>query len=328
MKHFIHIICLASLVILSGCYYEHTNQTDRWDMTEEARDSIDFLTEHHYTCNYNFKVTADSIVLQVQPPLKDVEPLFTDSVSVYRGDRIVVADIMTLPTDSVDSVWIKVAHDQSTMGWTHEKNLLQKVVPDDSISKFIHLFSNQHLLYAIVILGLLTLVYLIRAIRRRRLSIVHFNDLDTFYPTLLCMLVSGAATLYSSIQNFAPDTWRQFYFQPTLNPFGLPLILSAFLITVWLILIVAIAVADDIHRIVGFADGISYLFGLAGVCVVDYLFFTLSTLYYFGYPCLLAYWIFACYRFFTFSHCRYICGSCGRRIRKKGECPYCGALNA
>lgn len=313
--------------MLTSCYYEHTNETDRWDMTEEARDSIDFLTQHHYTCNYNFNVTADSIVLQVQPPLKDVEPLFTDSVSVHHGDRIVVADIMTLPTDSVDSVWIKVAHDQSTMGWTHEKNLLQKVVPDDPISKFIHIFSNQHLLYAIVLLGLLTLVYLIRAIRRRRLSIVHFNDLDTFYPTLLCMLVSGAATLYSSIQHFAPDTWRQFYFQPTLNPFGLPLILSAFLITIWLILIVAIAAADDVHRIVGFADGISYFFGLAGVCVVDYLFFTLSTLYYFGYPCLLAYWAFACYRYFAFSRYRYICGACGRKIRKKGECPYCGTLN-
>ena len=45
---------------------------------------------------------------------------------------------MIQPADSVDSVWVKVARDQETMGWVHEKELLEKVVPVDSVSQFIH----------------------------------------------------------------------------------------------------------------------------------------------------------------------------------------------
>jgi hypothetical protein len=322
------VLCILATTLLSSCYYEHNKDTDRWDLTEDARDSIEFLSSHHYTCNYNFKVSTDSLRLQVQPPLKDIKPLFTDSITVYRSDELVVADIMTLPADSVDSVWIKVAHNQEIMGWTHEKTLLSHVVPDDPISRFIHMFSNQHLLYAIVLLGVLLLVYLVRTVRRRRIPIVHFNDIDSFYPTLLCLLVSGAATLYSSIQLFAPETWREFYFQPTLNPFGLPFILSAFLITTWSILLVGIAVLDDVHHLLGIADGTTYLFGLAGMCVVDYLFFTLTTLYYVGFFFLALYYAFAVYRYFAFSRCKYVCGACGHKIQRKGECPYCGALNA
>lgn len=37
-----------------------------------------------------------------------------------------VAEFMIQPADSVDSVWVKVARDQETMGWVHERNCWRK----------------------------------------------------------------------------------------------------------------------------------------------------------------------------------------------------------
>ena len=93
------------------------------------------------------------------------------------------------------------------MGWVHEQDLLARVVPDDSISQFIHAFSNTHLIYFLSVLGVLSVLWLVRRMRRKRFHIVHFDDIGSCYPTLLCLTLSGAATLYASMQNFVPDTW-------------------------------------------------------------------------------------------------------------------------
>ena len=69
-----------------------------------------------------------------------------DTMYVSKGDRIVVAAIQTVPTDSIDSIWVKVAHDQVTQGWIRESELLEGVSPDDPISQFIDIFSDVHLL--------------------------------------------------------------------------------------------------------------------------------------------------------------------------------------
>ena len=71
--------------------------------------------------NSNFEVTSDSLLLQ-QLPLIDVLP-------VYKGEKLVVAEFMVQAADTVDSVWVKVARDQETMGWVREGELLKKVVP-------------------------------------------------------------------------------------------------------------------------------------------------------------------------------------------------------
>ena len=86
------------------------------------------------------------------------------------------------------------------------------------------------------------------------------------------------------MQNFVPDTWTEFYFHPTLNPFGLPFILGLFVASVWLIVILAIASVEDVCRQLPFQVAMLYLFALLGVCAGCYLFFSLTTLYYLGYP--------------------------------------------
>jgi hypothetical protein len=122
---------------------------------------------------------------------------------------------------------------------------------------------------------------------------VHFNDIQSFYPTALCLLIASSAVLYSSIQLFGPETWRHFYYHPSLNPFALPFWLGVFVSSVWALIIVAIATVDEVTRLLPLGEAILYLVGLAAVCAVLYTVFSITTLYYVGYPLLIAYFYFA-----------------------------------
>lgn len=106
--------------------------------------------------------------------------------------------------------------------------MMHAFVPTDSISQAIYLFSDTHASYFIIIFALFVAVWLFRAFRRKQLRMVYFNDIDSLYPLLLCLLMAFCATIYESIQVFAPETWQHFYFNPTLSPFKVPLVLSAF----------------------------------------------------------------------------------------------------
>lgn len=102
-----------------------------------------------YGINYNFELWGDSLILQSDQPTHNqpVSTVLDSNNVVYQGDPLVVAQIMIIPEDSVDSVWVKVARDQLTMGWTHESVLIANVVPSDPISQFIFFFSLRHYWY-------------------------------------------------------------------------------------------------------------------------------------------------------------------------------------
>ena len=99
--------------------------------------------------------------------------------------------------------------------------------------------------------------------------------------------------LYSSIQLFAPETWRHFYYHPSLNPFALPFWLGVFISSVWALIIWSLATVDDVYHRLPLGEAIMYLVGLAAVCAVIYVVFSITTLYYVGYPLLIAYFYFA-----------------------------------
>lgn len=322
----IYVIALLSL-LLSSCYHQQTSTSDAWIVTEEQMDSISFYTTHHYTQNYNFLVTADSLILVVQQPSEVISGMIVDSVVVFRGDRLVVADIVTLPLDTIDSIWVQVARDQLTMGWVRENTLLSGVAPDNPISQFITFFSDTHLLIFLAFLVIVVAAYTIRLLYRRNARLVHFNDIPSIYPTMLAIAVASSAVFYSTIQLADPDSWRHYYYHPTLNPFAVPLHLSLFLSSVWALLLVAIAAVDDIRRQLSLSETFLYCLGLAGVCAIDYVVFSVSTLYLFGYPLLIAYVCFAIYRYVHTSRAGFICGNCGGRMRSKGVCPHCGTKN-
>lgn len=291
---------------MSSCYNRGPITPDAWDLTEKQLDSISFYTTHHYTQNYNFVVTGDSLVVVAQQPddmsvpevvsleLESIgEEMKKDSITIHRHERVVVADIKTVPSDTIDSVWVKVARDQLTFGWIHENELLTKVSPDDPISQFIDTFSNSHLLVFMAFCVLTGAVYGLRRLMRKGSKIVHFNDIPSFYPTALCLLIASAAVLYSSIQLFGSETWRHFYYHPSLNPFALPFWLGVFVSSVWALVILSIATVDDVTRTLPLGEAILYLIGLAAVCAVLYVVFSITTLYYIGYPLLIAYYYFA-----------------------------------
>ena len=188
-----------------------------WSGTTTKLDSFAFRVKHHYSEGFNFVVSKDSLMLLRQQPEEAVNNLETDSFAVAKGKSLVVAGIRILPNDSIDSVWVRVATEDYAFGWARERQLLKKVDPDTPISQFISLFSNTHLLIFLVVISLIGVSYLMRKIMKRNANIVHFNDINSFYPTLLAIIVATSATFYASIQLFAPETWREFYFHPSLN---------------------------------------------------------------------------------------------------------------
>lgn len=123
---------------------------------------------------------------------------------LYKGDRVVVAEFAIHPQDSVDSVWVKLAHTQDIQGWIRETDMIHSFVPTDSISQSIYLFSDTHASYFIVVFALFVAVWLFRAFRRKQLRMVYFNDIDSVYPLLLCLLMAFSATIYESIQVLYP----------------------------------------------------------------------------------------------------------------------------
>lgn len=73
------------LLLLTACYNRGPITPDAWNLTEQQLDSISFYTTHHYTQNYNFIVTGDSLVVVAQEPgamaIPDVVSALTSHLS-------------------------------------------------------------------------------------------------------------------------------------------------------------------------------------------------------------------------------------------------------
>ena len=298
-----------------------------WSGTRSKVDSLAFRVKHHYSQGFNFVVIPDSLMLLRQQPEEAVNDMKTDSFAVKKGKEVVVADIRILPNDKQDSVWVQIATEDYAFGWIHESQLLKQVVPADPISQFISTFSNIHLLIFLIVISIMGVGYLARKILKKNAHIVHLNDISSFYPTLLAVIVALSAAFYASIQLFAPETWREFYFHPSLNPFSQPLLLNIFLVLVWAMLIISIATIDDVRRLLKSGEALLYISGLGAVCAVNYIVFSVLTLYYIGYPLLIVYIYYAFRIYLRKIRETYYCGNCGVRLHRKGRCPQCGAVN-
>ena len=290
------VLLLGILLMLSSCYHRHNSHQQHAAMVEYSDrqlDSISFSTTHHYTNKFNFLVFKDSLELMRQQPEEYISGLPVDTFAVKKNHLLVVTDIRMVPQDSIDSVWVQLATENNDFGWIQESKLLPRVVPDDPISEVIMTFSNVHLLIFLVVIVVITMAYLVRKVFHSNGKIVHFNDIDSPYPVTLVLLVSISAAFYGWIQSFEPEVWRHFYFHPSLNPFAVPHLLGVFLALVWVVLIVALACVDEVYHRLTFGEGLLYLGGLAGVCALDYIIFSVLSLYYIGYVLLIAYIYFA-----------------------------------
>lgn len=314
------VVCLLlGMFCFASCRYARPDLSSE-EMSQKTRDSLNLLYERHYTWNTNLELVADSVALECLP-IKDTY------ITLHKGDRVVVAEFAVHSADSVDSVWVKLAHTQEEQGWIREVELKRSFVPTDSISQAIHLFSDTHASYFVIIFALFVGVYLFRAFLRKQLQLVYFNDIDSVYPLFLCLLMAFSAMVYESMQVFAPETWEHFYFNPTLSPFKVPFLLSVFLLSIWLFLVVALAVLDDLFRQLTPAAAVFYLLGLMSCCIFCYFFFILTTHIYIGYLFFALFvWVFV-RKVRRNNTYKYRCGYCGEKIREKGVCPHCGAIN-
>lgn len=315
-------VFFLALLFLS-CGHEKPQCIDPWATTGVNEE--EFRAEHHYWKNYNM-VVLDSLPLESHIP-GEISSIFTrDSAVLEHYDEIVVANVAYVPSDTIDSVWVMVARDQTTMGWVREKDLLKRAVPDFTISRFISWFSDRRILLLVICVSLALVFFGIQRYRHKGILMVHFNGVLSFYPTLLCLVLSFSAALYGTLQKFYPAMWTEYYFHPTTNPFGQPFPLMVFIMSVWAILIVAIAVADDLCRQPIF-NAVAYWASLGGLCMVLYFVFSLLVQCYVGYPLLVAYWAFALYRHYYHNRASYRCGNCGYGLLQRGKCPHCGAYN-
>ena len=276
--------------------------------------------------NDNLIVTSDSLVLQYQRPTHNLSVTASaDSVVVFRKDALVIAQVTLIPEDESDSIWVKVARDQQTMGWLRHKELIRSAVPDDPISKFIFTFSDCHFWYFLCVAAVVILLTAYRWARHESFPCVILHDIPSFYPTMLLLTLCTSASLYASIQRFVPDIWLQYYFHPTLNPFALTPVLGLFVASVWLLLVLLIATIDEVFSLLPPMQSLSYLFSLMGICLACYLIFSVAGTYMFGYFLLPVSYVFATWRYAVMFSPHYVCGRCGAKMHDKGKCPLCGA---
>ena len=309
-------ICVALFV---GCYHSSSELTP-WSITEVENDSLEPAAGKYFSRNANFEVNKDSVDIE-NLPLKDAY------ITLYRGEHVVVADFIINPIDTVDSVWVKVALSHDVQGWLPERVLLQSFIPTDSVSQLIHQFSHIRIFYLLCVFTLFNLLLLYYLKRRNRLHLFFLKQANSIYPILFCVVAACSAVLYESIQLFAPDTWQFFYFNPTLSPFKVPLLLGFFIGSLWLLLILLIASIDDLFRQVDTLTAFFHLASMLACAIYSYLFFVFTTSYYIGYPLLIVFGILAISYLHKKESYRYICGKCGCKMKRKGKCEHCGTLN-
>lgn len=247
-------------------------------------DSLLFRLTHHYSENFNFLVKADSLTLV--PREGD---MMHDTCKVYHGDVIVVAAIKPLAGGDIDSIWVKVASNQHTMGWILEQELLQGTTPDDPISEMLDALTGSRSIWmtSIILIGIIAIAFSKRKNLRKSLLPSFFNEMDSPYPSFFLILTTIIAALYASIQNFVPEFWQEYYFHPTLNPLVLPPLMATLVVMAWLLIITLIAVIDEIYHHFYFMAGITYLAKLLGLAMMVYLFVSWTTIIYIGYAILL-----------------------------------------
>lgn len=319
------LLYLFFLLLCVSCEHDKPLIIDPWSTTRV--DSAQFRANHHYWKGGYF-ITTDSLKLFSAMPGEVGSIFLKDSTYLGAAEPLIVVNVDCVETKHSDSLWVMVAAGAESLGWVSEKAFRQYTVPDNMISRFIYTFSSIRIQIILTCLGVAILFFFIQRLRYTGFQMVHLNDIKSVYPTLLCIVVSGSAVLYGTLQQFAPDVWEEFYFHPTLNifaPISWPV--RIFVLSCWLMLIVGIAVVDDLRKQPGVVNAVSYLSALVLICLLLYFFFTQTVHFYFGYPILLLYWGYALRRHLFHNAARYRCGACGNALRRVEKCPYCGAIN-
>ena len=296
-------------------------------LTPQQADSLAFRLTHHFSENFNFAVTTDSIVL-----IPREGDLLLDTCTIYRDEIIAVAAIRhtsSLSTDSAqtDTVWLKVASSQHKMGWITEVDLLPNVMPDEPLSRLLHTLHAPRTRWVLLAISLSILTVGILLTLRRHKRTFFLSHLRSFFPPLLLMLTAALAVMCKAVHTFSPEFGIEYYYHPTLNPLILPPAMSAVLVLVWLIAIVYIAVIIDLYNQLNFLHSMVFLFKITGLTLFVYLLFAWIPLFIPSAILFVLLTVFLIIYYYRNIRPRFLCGNCGAMLQHRGLCPQCGTLN-
>lgn len=139
--HGLPLLLLACLIgafsILAACTDDDEVQVEG-DVVlytcAQAVDSLTFCTTHHYWKGQRF-VTTDSVALVTSVPSEAWQP---DTLTVSRSELLVVADIVALPEQTTDSIWLKMVVPNDTLplqGWISEAAMLRHSRPTHLLAR-------------------------------------------------------------------------------------------------------------------------------------------------------------------------------------------------
>ncbi|MCQ2206070.1 MAG: zinc ribbon domain-containing protein [Bacteroidaceae bacterium] len=107
----------------------------------QSVDSVQYSRTHHYWKGQYFH-TLDTLVLLSSVPNESWLP---DAHRLAKRQRIVVADIVRLPGNRPDSIWLKMVSVDDTIpvqGWADEATLLAQSRPTNILARILHPFGS------------------------------------------------------------------------------------------------------------------------------------------------------------------------------------------
>ena len=147
---------------------------------------------------------------------------------------------------------------------------------------------------------------------------------SAFYIPFLFVL-NNSIVLHRSIWHFIPETWVEYYYEPSLNPLSAtqPFIINLFILMFWILVVLALAVADSLRRYAETPEQL--LIVICRIIVENTIVFALLAVmcpFAILYPVSVALSLYLIFK--ARNNNRYQCGNCGRKL---GKCPNCGANN-
>lgn len=250
-KHIYLWLVGISLCLLSSCTYQSTDHHNKWTLTQKQRDSIAFSTRHHYNVGYNFICTADSIWLAPHPEGTTLNLDYPhEEVYLYEDDDFVVTEIFRNPNvtkSSLDSIWLCVGSDGIPLGWISEYDLHHKTTPVDPISRFMDACSRlTNCLDKLVGHNIIIILLICLIAFQMRASRTHILKEKSIYTSLLLLSAITSGCVLATIKCLTPELWQHFYYYPSLNPVGQPPMLALYLSTIWLSIILFLAIFFDL----------------------------------------------------------------------------------
>ena len=142
-------------------------------------------------------------------------PVKIATILCIEGDRVVVAEFAIHSADSVDSVWVKLAHSQDTRldrgaGNDARSFCTYGQYPHNSF----YLFDDTHASYFVIIFALFCRCLVFRLFRRKQLKIIYFRDNDECISAF-ALPVDGIPVLHGVWRDdasFVPETLGTFLF--------------------------------------------------------------------------------------------------------------------